>query len=176
MKKTLLFFSLLYLPIYIFGQKEMEDDSKQMSVIPIPIRSIIQTADTVRWMLIDPMVNQEDSSIVVLKKQGEILDEKVDTIVERKTKLIATLVSPYSFEKDSVVKNCIFMPDIAIEFVRKDSISIVSYSFYCDICRFSQRDVYYDFNGENVRDEFLQMALEQFPKDRYLRKISDKSK
>lgn len=174
MKKTSLFLSLLFLPISIFGQKEMEDDSKQISVIPISIRSIIQNSDTVRWMLIDPIFNQEDSSIVVLKSHGEILDEKVDTMVDRKIKLIATLVSPYSFEKDSVVKNCIFMPDIAIEFVKNDSISIVSYSFYCDVCRFSQGDEYYDFNGESVREELLQMAMELFPKDRYLRKISNK--
>lgn len=156
----------------MFGKKDKIGGNEETSIVPANIRAIIQNCDTVKWMLLDPMANKEDSTIKVLEGAGEILREETDTAAESRMQLVATLVSPYSFEKDSVLKNCTFLPDIAIEFIKNDSNAMVSYSFYCDVCRFSQGESYVDFNGETVRDDILRMALGQFPKDRYLRKLA----
>lgn len=47
-----------------------------------------------------------------------------------------------------------------------------AYSFYCDVCHLNYEDNTYVYNGELIRASILQIALDTYPQDRYLRKIA----
>lgn len=177
MKKILiLYFTLIPLLLYGQYQKSCKERTKELSPIPADFRNLIQNSKSTRWMLIDPIANKKDSTICLLQNVGEILCSKIDTVNESRIETIALLLSPVSFVNDSTVKNCTFLPDIAIEFINGDNSIVVMYSFYCDVCRFSQNGKYHDLNGEIIREDLMRLALDKFPKDRYLRKIAKRTR
>lgn len=129
---------------------------------------VIENSDSIRWFLLDPM---SEDSLFCLHGLGEVLDIVKDTVEERKDACIATLSYGKSFVKSDMVKECTFLPDVAIFFYAKGQRVDFAYSFYCDLCRFIRGDMYQELDGELVRSTILQMACEVFPRDRYLRQI-----
>jgi hypothetical protein len=110
----------------------------------------------------------------MLEGFGEILSFKAEIRPEAIGALKATLTYSGSFEDTDLVKECTFLPDVAIEFVHEADTVIVAYSFYCDICRFYKSGTYRDFDGERIRNAILQLACEVFPSDKYLRNLNRK--
>lgn len=161
-------FVLLFGHVNTFGtnyaHKKSEESIKDSSAVDSLYLSIIEKSDSVCWYLVDAM--SEDTTSYSL---WETLACVTDTSNERKDALIATLTYKDSFCKTSMVKECTFMPDVAVEFYTGHMWVAFAYSFYCDICRFSTADKYQDIDGEKIRNSILQMACEVFPKDKYLR-------
>lgn len=141
------------------------------SVVERQYLDVIEHCDSIRWLLLDPM---SEDSLFCLQGLGEPLDIVKDTVAERKDACIATLSYSKSFVKSDMVKECTFLPDIAIFFYSKGQRVDFAYSFYCDLCRFIRGDKYQELDGELVRKTILQMACEVFPRDRYLRLLKRK--
>lgn len=142
-------------------------ERKESSVVESQYMNVIEHSDSVVWFLIDPM--SEDSATA--RKLGEILSCETDTLEERKGACVATLAYLGSFVKSNMVKECTFLPDVAINFYSHGNKITFAYSFYCDLCRFISGDIYQELDGELVRSSILKMACEVFPKDRYLRQL-----
>ena len=47
-----------------------------------------------------------------------------------------------------------------------------AYSFYCNVCHINHKDSTYVYNGELIRASILQIALDTYSQDRYLRRIA----
>lgn len=135
---------------------------------------IINKADSIVWILLDPM--SEDTTMLNNDKNGEILICCTDTLEERCNALKSTLTYPPAFVKNDLVKESAFLPDIAVCFYSKSAVVTFSYSFYCNVCRFKRDGKYQDVDGELIRKSVIQMACENFPKDRYLRNLKRKEK
>lgn len=144
------------------------------SIISRNYLGIIEESDSLVWYLLDPM--SEDTTAVKVNDMGEILNCQTDTVEERCNALKATLTYPQSFVKSDMVKECTFLPDVAVRFYSKNGMVTFSYSFYCDVCRFERDGKYQDADGELIRKTIIQMASEAFPKDRYLRNIKRREK
>lgn len=144
------------------------------SIISREYLGIIEESDSLVWYLLDPM--NEDTTAVRMNDMGEIITCQTDTVVERCNALKATLVYPESFAKNDKVKESTFLPDVAVCFYSKNDVVTLSYSFYCNVCRFERSGKYQDMDGELIRKTIIQMASEVFPKDRYLRNLKRKEK
>lgn len=135
--------------------------------------SAIRNTDSIQWLIIDSWT-PTDSAVVYLGHEsvGEILNSRIssDSLVNKLTSEV--LLSPISFQDDSVVKESVFMPDFGILYVKDSDSLLVSYSLYCDLCRFQNSEGYIDYNGENVRDELLILLKELFPKDKFVRNVT----
>lgn len=66
------------------------------------------------------------------------------------------------------------MPDFGVMFITPSDTVLVSYSLYCDICRFQRNDELIDLNGEIVRKDLIAILKEIFPKDKFVRNLSRK--
>lgn len=165
MKRTLFIGTLMFLcttAVTVFAG--CLENSK--SVVPESYLKVMKTADSVSFVMIDPWVEDakdwmdgygEVLSKVTLKDQGIILSA------------YELLSAPKSFEIRDVVKNCTHMPDVVIIFHSKKDDVKVSYSFYCDMCRFAKGETYDEFDGEIIRSKFLEIVQKAYPKDRYVR-------
>lgn len=142
------------------------------SIISREYLDMIEEADTIMWLLLDPM--ETDSTTLKINGIGEILLSKTDTLEERRNALKSMLTYPQSFTKANMVKECTFLPDIQVCFFSEKGVAIFSYSFYCDLCRFERDGKYQDTDGELIRKSIIQMACEIFPKDKYLRNLKRK--
>lgn len=147
---------------------------KNSSVLPKKVLDYIEKSDSISWILLDP--NAPDSLNNSYARIGECLIQVEDTCEERVNALKSTLIYSKSFEDKGVSKECTFLPDVACVFYSGNQSLTFAYSFYCDVCRFEYEDTYKEYDGEYVRDAIMQIALEIFPKDRYLRKIAGKTR
>ena len=172
MKRTVLIGTLMFLcfaAVTVFAA--CLKDAK--SVVPENYLKVMQTADSVSFLLIDPWV--EDAKDW-MDGYGEVLSKVI--LKDKATiKLASNLFSaPQSFEIHEMVKNCAHMPDAVIIFHSKKGEVKVSYSFYCDVCRFAQGNEYNDFDGDKVRLKFLELVQKAYPKDRYVRYMIKREK
>lgn len=149
-------------------------DKEDSSIISGEYLDIINESDSIVWYLLDPM--SEDTTMLNNDNYWETLMCCTDTIEERYNALKSTLTYPQSFMKNDMVKESTFLPDIAVFFYSKSAVVTFSYSFYCDICRFERDGKYQNADGELIRKSIIQMACENFPKDRYLRNLKRKEK
>lgn len=172
MKKILL--SLVVFICCIPSFAFMADGKKTNSLLPKKVLNIIEKSDSISWRLLDP--NAPDSINNSYAIIGECLVVVADTCEDRVNAMKSTLSYSKSFEDKEVSKECTFLPDVACVFFCGDDSLIFAYSFYCDVCRFECGDIQKEYDGEQIRDAVLQIALELFPKDRYLRKIAGKTR
>ena len=98
---------------------------------------------------------------------------KQKDLIKRSYNLFA---DPESFKISNLVKNCVHMPDAVIVFHYKNNQIKVSYSFYCDMCRFTNGDDDVEFEGERVLLKFLELVQQAYPKDRYIRYLIKREK
>ncbi len=137
-------------------------------------RTTILSADSVKWLLIDPWAYGDSSNILLVESLGEILCSKtvIDSISINR--ISEVLTSYDSFRQDSLARESTFLPDFgAIFFTCNDTVT-VSYSLYCDICRFQSDEDYVDLNGEYVREGFIENLRAVFPNDKFVRNLSRK--
>ena len=112
------------------------------SVVPENYLKVMKSADSVSFVMIDPWV--EDAKDW-MDGYGEVLSKvtvKDKGFIQSAYNLFS---DPKSFEIHDVVKNCVHMPDAVIIFHSKKGDVKVSYSFYCDVCRFAQGEKYDEF-------------------------------
>lgn len=173
MKKIILTFVAIISCMLTFAVNT-DGRKKNSGVLPEKILHFIEKSDSVSWLLLDP--NALDSVNNTYARIGECLIEVADTCKERVNAMKSTLSYSKSFEDKDKIKECTFLPDVACVFYCGDVSLTFAYSFYCDVCRFECEDTYKEYDGEQVRDAILQIALEIFPKDRYLRKIAGKTR
>ena len=143
------------------------------SVVPENYLKVIKSADSVSFVMIDPWV--EDAKDWT-DGYGEVLSWatiKDKGIIQSAYNLFS---DPKAFEIHDVVKNCAHMPDVVIIFHLKKGDVKVSYSFYCDVCRFAQGERYDEFDGETIRMKFLEIVQKAYPKDRYVRYLIKREK
>lgn len=171
MKRTLLMGTLMFLMTATTVFAGCLENSK--SVVPENYLKAMKTADSVSFIMIDPWV--EDAKDW-MDGYGEVLSKV--TIKDKKMIQSAynLFSDPKSFEKQDIVKNCAHMPDAVIVFHSKKGDVRVSYSFYCDVCRFAMGDKYDEFDGEIIRSKFLELVRKAYPKDRYVRYLIKREK
>lgn len=172
--KKILFSMLTLLCVTSLSCNAKRGQSKEeTSVVPKMYLDVINKADSLTVLLIDPWSEATEDW---MDGYGEVLNRKTCKSKELKEACCNTLSNPKAFEMHEIVKDCAFMPDVAFIFHKKKTDVIVAYSFYCDICRFSQGEKYMDLDGELVRSDFLELIAKVYPKDRYVRYLIKKSK
>lgn len=171
MKKCFTMIAIALYSLCIAGNnKNTAAMSDSVSVLNPKIVKALEACDSIQWMLLDPMASDSIGASFTLA--GEVLSEASDTNGDRVGAVKATLLYPKSFEKKEMKKDCTFLPDVAFIAYNKGGKVIFAYSFYCDVCRFEFGSIKEEYDGELIRDAFLQLSLEVFPKDRYLRRIA----
>lgn len=173
MKKIFVVILYIFISIGTFAASGFSK-GKEKSVLPTEMIKLIEKSDSVSWILIDPM--SPDSVRNSYAMIGERLAQVTDTCEDRRNAIKATLSYPKSLEDKDISKDCTFLPDIACVFVNGTDSLTFSYSFYCDVCRFEYKENCKEYDGELIREAIMQIALEIFPKDRYIRKIAGKSR
>jgi hypothetical protein len=179
MKKTILFIFCFLIADSVYPQSPKSGNrhiqkQKLKSVLSPQVLDLLNNCDSIDWYLLDPLFTDTLSNPI--EKYGEVLAEVSDTCAERTDALIATLTYPKSFANSNNKKNSTFLPDIACIIKSKGRPLVFTYSFYCDLCRFNFDGKMIEYNGELIRKSILQIVMEIFPKDRYLRKISGKTR
>lgn len=146
--------------------------SQSTEILPEKVRNIIMSADSVKGFLIDSWTPNDSITMMFGEAFGEVLQTKTveDSLMVKS--FSDMLVSPDSFQNEGMVKESTFMPDFAVLFISQRDSVIVSYSLYCDICRFQSRDEVIDLDGEKIRNEFIRSLKGVFPKDKFVRNIS----
>lgn len=146
----------------------------QYVVLNKDLVSDIEQCDSVSCLLLDPI--SQDSTTIKLDEYGEVLkqtrlnDEAIGAFQQ-------TLLYAKSFIKENFQKDCTFLPDIAMVMYKKgQKVGTFTYSFYCDVCHIDHKDRTYIYNGELIRAAILQIALDTYPQDRYLRRIAGKTR
>lgn len=146
----------------------------QYMVLNKDLVSDIEQCDSVSCLLLDPI--SQDSTTIKLDEYGEVLkqtrlnDEAIGAFQQ-------TLLYAKSFVKENFQKDCTFLPDIAMVMYKKgQKVGTFTYSFYCDVCHIDHKDRTYIYNGELIRAAILQIALDTYPQDRYLRRIAGKTR
>lgn len=153
---------------------ESENPSPFNELLSENIRATILSADSVQWMLIDSWVDNDSVIVMYGQPLGEILCSTIVTDSIINGSISEVLTSPASFQQDSVTKESTFMPDFGVMFITPSDTVLVSYSLYCDICRFQRHDELIDLNGEIVRKDLIAILKEIFPKDKFVRNLSRK--
>lgn len=150
----------------------VENPSPYSKLLPENYRATILSADTIEWMLIDGWVLNDSLIYSIGEPVGEILLRELmnDSISKENVKNL--LLDPTSFQNDSIVKECTYVPDFGILFKSRTDSLLVSYSSYCDICRFQTDEDYYEFDGSLIRDDLFLILKNEFPKDKYVRNIT----
>lgn len=148
------------------------NDSPYCELLPENIRSTILSTDSLIWILIDPWIYNDSVTNLWGEHFGEILYDETTTGTSINENIKDLLVSQDSFQNDSIVKESVFMPDFGVIFKNSSDTVIVSYSLYCDICRFQTAEGILDLNGEGVRNAFIINLKKVFPKDKFVRNIS----
>lgn len=150
----------------------IENPTPYSDLLPENYRATILSADSIEWVLIDGWVLNDSLIYSFGEPVGEILLRKgtKDSIGTENVKNL--LLDPSSFHNDSVVKECTYIPDFGVLFKTGTDSLLVTYSSYCDICRFQTIEDYYDFDGSLIRDDFFLILKKEFPKDKYVRNIT----
>ena len=119
-----------------------ESPSPYSELLPDSYRTAILSADSIYWMLIDGWPPSDSTNNVPGKPIGEILDKRLsnDSVLNENIKDL--LLTPTSFSNDSMVKECTFIPDFGIMFVSGSDSLVMSYSTYCDMCRFQTKTTF----------------------------------
>lgn len=153
---------------------EAENPAPFNTLLSENIRATILSADSVTWFLIDPWVDNDSVTALFGQPLGEILSASIvrDSIINDRVSDIFT--SAASFEVDSLTKESTFMPDFGAMFISSNDTVLVSYSLYCDICRFQRNDELIDLNGEIIRKDVVSALKEIFPKDKFVRNLARK--
>ena len=153
---------------------ESENPAPFNTLLSDNIRATILSADSVMWCLIDPWVDNDSVTALF----GQPLDEILCATLVRDSVLIdrisEILTTPASFKVDSLTKESTFMPDFGAMFICSTDTVLMSYSLYCDICRFQRDDELIDLNGEIIRKDLIATLKEIFPKDKFVRNLARK--
>ena len=151
-----------------------EEETEMDSILPPRVLEILNDCDSIKWLLLDPMCTDtiEQPYAVV----GEVLSEILDINENRIGAVKSTLSYSKSFVKTDMKKDCTFLPDVAFIAYANNQKLYFAYSFYCDLCRFETDSVKEELDGELIRDAILQLSLEVFPNDRYIRRIAGKTR
>lgn len=173
MKKILLPMLTIMCATSLSCQANQKQSDEGTSVVPKMYLDVINKADSVTVLLIDPWSEATDDW---MDGYGEVLSSTTSKDKDLKVAFYKTLSNPKAFEIHEMIKDCAFMPDVAVVFHKKKGNVIVAYSFYCDVCRFAQGEKYVDFDGELVRLDFLEVVSKACPKDRYIRYLIKRTK
>lgn len=115
----------------------------------------------------------DNDSVTALFGQpfGEILCSEIvrDSILN--SRITKVIISPETFHRDSLAKESTFLPDFGVMFITPTDTVLVSYSLYCDVCRFQNDDEMIDLNGESIRKDFIANFKKIFPKDKFVRNL-----
>lgn len=135
------------------------------------ILKMIKSSQSVTCCIIDPLTKGDKDmerlgKYVVLQKK-EVTDEK-------QVKAVSDLIAgEKSFEKFDYVKNCTFLPDIALQINSGKKTLDILFSFYCNECMMliDGKQVFRN-DCSLIQLEIISIARHIYPKDKYLRTIS----
>lgn len=150
----------------------IENPSPYSEILPESYRVAILSADSVKWMIIDGWTPNDSSLFRLGEPIGEVLYSHLSKDSIANDKIRDLLLSPSSFQNDSIVKECTYIPDFGVMFYSETDSLIVSYSSYCDMCRFQSKHGFWDLDGTSIRDELYRLLKDEFPKDKYVRYIT----
>lgn len=168
---------LIGIASYAIAQNKSQDPtvnnpSPYSNTLPEAYRATILSADSVEWMIIDGWTPNDSLIFSLGEPIGEILRSHFSKDSIAKEQIKDLLLSPGSFQADSLVKECTYIPDFGVLFISGQDSLYVSYSTYCDMCRFQSKDEFWDFDGTLIRDGLFQLVKNEFPKDKYIRNIT----
>lgn len=150
----------------------VENPSPYSDILPESYRVTILSADSIEWMIIDGWTPNDSSVSRLGEPIGEILCSHLSKDSVANDKIRDLLLSPSSFQNDTIVKECTYIPDFGVMFYSETDSLLVSYSSYCDMCRFQSKDGFWDFDGTSIRNELFLLLKAEFPKDKYVRNIT----
>lgn len=150
----------------------IENPSPYSNTLPEAYRAIILSADSVEWMIIDGWTPIDSLMFSLGEPVGEILSSHFSKDSIAKEQIKDLLLSPASFQPDKLAKECTYIPDFGVLFISGSDSLYVSYSTYCDMCRFQSKDEFWDFDGTLIRDDLFRLVKNEFPKDKYIRNIT----
>lgn len=150
----------------------IENPSPYSNTLPEAYRATILSADSVEWMILDGWTHNDSMMFRLGEPLGEILGSHLSKDSIAKEQIKDLLLSPSSFHADSLVKECTYIPDFGVLFISGSDLLYVSYSTYCDMCRFQSKDEFWDFDGTLIREDLFRLVKNEFPKDKYIRNIT----
>lgn len=156
------------------NQSDAKSIHSDSTALPKEYIDIIEKSEIVTWYLLDSSQETKDSTDQLY--DWEILACVIDSLPERVGALASTLTYSESFPILDYVKECTFLPDIAMKFTHESETLVFAYSFYCDLCRFQKGKQYKDYDGELIRKAILHFAVELFPKDKFIRGLNRREK
>lgn len=147
-----------------------ESESPQYIKLSQNILEMINSAKSVTCYIIDPLTKGDkgmerlDKYVVLQKK--EVTDQK-------QTKAVSDLIAgEKSFEKLDYVKNCTFLPDIALQINSDKKVLNILFSFYCSECMMLlDGKLVFRNDCSLIQSEIINFARQIYPKDKYLRTI-----
>lgn len=156
--------------LFTKNYQEKQTDRTQYVMLEKALVSDIEQCDSVSCLLLDPI--SKDTTTLRLGDYGEILTQ-TRLNAEASEAFKQTLLYKKSFVKENFQKDCTFLPDIAMfMYKRGKKVVTFAYSFYCNVCHINHKDSTYVYNGELIRASILQIALDTYSQDRYLRRIA----
>lgn len=100
--------------------------------------------------------------------------QKKEITAPKQTKAVSDLIAgEKSFEKLDYIKNCTFLPDIALQINSGKKVLNILFSFYCSECMMLlDGKLVFRNDCSLIQSEIINLAKLIYPKDKYLRTIS----
>lgn len=148
----------------------MINKESQYVILNNNIIEILKSAESMYCCIIDPL-SKEDNNLELLDKYV-ILQKKEITSENQKKSIIDLITDKMSFEKFDWVKNCTFLPDIALQATSNGRELNILFSFYCNECMMilDGKQVFRN-DCSLIQPRIIRMARQIFPNDKYLRTI-----
>lgn len=146
-------------------------ESPQYIKLSQNILNMIKSTKNLTCCIIDPLIkgdkNMERLDKYVILQKKEVTDPK-------QIKAVSDLIAgEKSFEKLDYVKNCTFLPDMALQIISGKKTLNIYFSFYCSECMMLLDGKFVFRNDCSlIQPEIINFAREIYPRDKYLRTIS----
>lgn len=138
------------------------------SILPTEIQKALTDAVSVEWYMLDPM-SEGESPADNYHGYGEILSV-ASSDAEQVESVKSIFLKPQSFVDTEVLKNCTFIPDMALTLKTSENEEVrILFSFYCNECLILKGSERFQSDCKLIRQEVLLMAKNLFPNDRYVR-------
>lgn len=142
------------------------DCYNEESILPQHILAILSKVKQCEWQIIDPWECDTSKHDII---DGSLVLQRAENNAQA-VQVAQILADKCSFENTPMVKNCLFLPDVAIALSTHDGVRItVVFSFSCDECRIVSGNDVYQFDCLKIRKKILALAKTTFPNDRYIR-------
>ncbi|WP_288358095.1 hypothetical protein [uncultured Bacteroides sp.] len=159
-----------FLNLSNIGNDSISESSQYIKLSP-NILEMINSAKSVFCCIIDPLTKGDKD----MERLGKyVVLQKKEITAPKQTKAVSDLIAgEKSFEKLDYIKNCTFLPDIALQINSGKKVLNILFSFYCSECMMLlDGKLVFRNDCSLIQSEIINLAKLIYPKDKYLRTIS----